>query len=255
MRPLAPINEIGALTKLFSARKTQKIIPNLLKAILFDFDGTLAELNIDFLRMRAAVLNLMSDYCTPRDEMKDLYVLEMIEAGRNFISINNPGMENEFFNGAHELISHMETERSKEGKLFAGTENMLHELRNRHIKTGIVTRNCTAAVRQMFPDVDSHCDTVITREFTARVKPHPDHLLTALDVLDTDAKFAAMVGDHPMDITMGKEIGAYTIGVLTGYSGAIPLRKAGADLIIEKAADITRLIPEGFKGPRIRGFE
>jgi len=213
-----------------------------LKAILFDFDGTLAELNIDFLRMRRAVLDLMGDYCSPQDGMEDLYVLEMIEAGKDFISRNSSGRENDFFNRAHELISHIETEGSKEGELFAGTEDMLHELRSRHIKTGVVTRNCMAAVRHLFPDIDSHCDTVITRELTARVKPHPDHLLAALNALDTDAKFAAMVGDHPMDITVGKDVGAYAIGVLTGYSGIVSLREAGADLIIERAADITRLL-------------
>jgi len=119
---------------------------------------------------------------------------------------------------------------------------VLHELKSRHIKTGVVTRNCMAAIRQLFPDIDSHCDVVITREFTSRVKPHPDHLLTALDALDTDARFAAMVGDHPMDITAGKDVGVYTIGVLTGHSEAATLRDAGADLIIERAADIIRFL-------------
>jgi len=242
MRPLTPINGISALTKLFSARKSQKIIPNLLKAVLFDFDGTLAKLNIDFIQMRWAVLDLMSDYCAPPDAVRDLYVLEMIEAGKNLISGNNPGRENEFFSRAHELISHMETEGSKEGELFAGTKDMLYELRSQQIKTGIVTRNCMAAVKQLFPDIDSCCDVVITREFTTRVKPHPDHLLTALVALDTNAGFAAMVGDHPMDIAAGKDVGVYTIGVLTGHSEAAALREAGADLIIEKAADIIRFL-------------
>ncbi|MEA1970037.1 MAG: HAD family hydrolase [Thermodesulfobacteriota bacterium] len=213
-----------------------------LKAILFDFDGTLTKLNIDFLQMRRAVLDLMCDYCSPQDDMEDLYVLEMIEAGKNLISRNNSGREKDFFNRAHELISRMETEGAKKGELFAGMEDMLYELRSRHIKTGIVTRNCMAAVKQLFPDIASHCDTVITRELTARVKPYPEHLLAALDALDTDAKFSAMVGDHPMDITVGKDVGAYTIGVLTGYSGVASLREAGADLIIESAADITRLL-------------
>ena len=242
MIPLTPIKGISALTKLFSARKTQKIIPDLLKAVLFDFDGTLARLNIDFIQMRRAVLDLMGDYCKPSNGIKDLYVLEMIEAGRTLISESNPGRENEFFNRAHRLISNIETEGSKEGKLFTGTKNMLHELRKRRIKIGIVTRNCMDAIRQIFPDIDSCCDVVITREFTTRVKPHPDHLLTALDALKTDAGSAAMVGDHPMDITAGKDVRVYTIGVLTGHSEAAALREAGADLIIEKAADITRFL-------------
>ncbi|MDO9515997.1 MAG: HAD family hydrolase [Syntrophales bacterium] len=239
MRPLAPINGISALTKLFSARK---IIPNLLKAVLFDFDGTLASLNVDFIRMRGAVLDLMGDYCTPSDAIGDLYVLEMIEAGRKLISERCPRREGEFFARAHEVISAIETEGAREGTLLPGTEEMLRELRRRHIKTGVVTRNCRAAVVQLFPDIDSRCDAVITREGAARVKPHPDHLLTALGSLDTDPTFAAMVGDHPMDITVGKEVGVYTVGVLTGYSEAGALRQAGADLIIERASDITRYL-------------
>jgi len=242
MKPLAPIQGKSVLTKLFSARKTQKIFPNLLEAVLFDFDGTLAELNVDFIRMRRAVLDLMGDYCAPPDEMEDLYVLEMIEAGHNLVSEECPGRESEFFARAHELISDIETEGAREGALFVGTEDMLRELRRQHIKTGIVTRNCRAAVVQLFPDIDSRCDAVITRENAARVKPHPDHLLTALGSLDTNPTSAAMVGDHPMDITVGRDVGAYTIGVLTGYSEAGPLHEAGADLIIERAPDIIRYL-------------
>ncbi len=210
--------------------------------ILFDFDGTLAQLNIDFLQMSRAVLDLMSDYCNVPDNIEESYVLEMIETGKELVSRSSPGEEHDFFNRAHMLIRHMETEVSKKGELFAGTREMMNELRHRHIKTGIVTRNCMAAVKQLFPDIDSHCDAVITREYTAKVKPHPGHLLAALDALEEDPRCAAMVGDHPMDITAGKNVGAYTIGVLTGHSGVIPLREAGADLIVEKAVDITRLL-------------
>ncbi len=215
---------------------------NTLKAILFDFDGTLAELNVDFIRMRRAVLDLMGDYCIPPEAMERLYVLEMIEAGRALIAKSNPGREDAFFTGAHELISAIETEGALAGSLFPGTEDLFRELRRRHIKTGVVTRNCRAAVVQLFPDIDTWCDTVITRERAARVKPHPDHLLTALGSLNMDPAYAAMVGDHPMDISTGKEAGVYTVGVLTGYSEAAPLRQAGADLIVEKAPDITRYL-------------
>ncbi|TFG93768.1 MAG: HAD family hydrolase [Syntrophobacterales bacterium] len=230
------------VNKIIFCQKTQKMIPNLLKAVLFDFDGTLAALNVDFIRMRRAVLNLLGDYCAPPDVIENLYVLEMIEEGSNLISERCPGKEGEFFARAHELIGAIETEGAREGTLLPGTEEMLLELRRRHIKTGVVTRNCREAVIQLFPDIDSRCDAVITREGTARVKPHPDHLLTALDSLNTDPRFAAMVGDHPMDITVGRDVGAYTVGVLTGYSDAGPLRQAGADLIIERAPDITRYL-------------
>ena len=213
-----------------------------LKAVLFDFDGTLAELNVDFTRMRRAVLDLMADYCPPPEMMEELYVLEMIEAGRDFISEHCPGREDHFFARAHELISTIETEGAREGGLLPGTEDLFYELRERDIKTGVVTRNCRGAVMELFPGIDSRCDAVITREGTPRVKPHPDHLLTALGLMETNPLSTAMVGDHPMDISVGKEVGAYTVGVLTGYAAADPLRQAGADLIIERAPDIIRFL-------------
>jgi phosphoglycolate phosphatase len=52
-----------------------------------------------------------------------------------------------------------------------------------------------------------------------------------------------MVGDHPMDIRIGKDAGTLTVGVLTGYSTSEALTKAGADFILSKAADIIRLLP------------
>ena len=51
-----------------------------------------------------------------------------------------------------------------------------------------------------------------------------------LKQLDVPPGEAAMVGDHPMDIRAGKEAGLRTIGVLTGYSQAEALHRAGADL-------------------------
>jgi phosphoglycolate phosphatase len=54
---------------------------------------------------------------------------------------------------------------------------------------------------------------------------------------------AAMVGDHPMDILVGKQAGAFTIGVLTGHTSPPALQGAGADLILDRATDITHVLP------------
>ena len=51
-----------------------------LNAVVFDFDGTLAKLNIDFSRMRQDVLEILSRYGVPPDGLRDLFVLEMIDA-------------------------------------------------------------------------------------------------------------------------------------------------------------------------------
>lgn len=214
-----------------------------LRVFIFDFDGTLARLNIDFAVMRSAVLELLTSHGVEIDGLSNLFVLEMIEAGKAILDKSRPPAGAAFSRKACDLIRDIEVEGAREGELIAGVKEMLLELRARRIKTGVATRNCREAVSAVFPDIDSFCGTVITREATRSVKPHPGHLLTVLRNLDAASGDAAMVGDHPMDMRVGREAGTLTIGVLTGYAGADALADAGADLIIESAADITRYLP------------
>lgn len=209
-----------------------------IKAILFDFDGTLATLNIDFHSMREEIMALIDSYTANSDGFGNLYVLEMIKAGREAIGHHHISEGKAFERRALALVRGIEMEAAKKGGLMEGIEVMLKGLREKGIRAGIVTRNCLDAVQEIFPDVHDYCDAVITREFTERVKPHPDHLRVALDSLDTLPGNAAMVGDHPMDMAAGKEVGTYAIGVLTGYSKEAALLAAGADMIIESSAII-----------------
>ena len=132
-----------------------KRIDRHLKAVLFDFDGTLARLNIDFKEMRRSVLNLVSTYQAPTDGLGDLFVLEMIEAGADLIARHRPGHEKDFTEEAMEMIAAIEIEGAKSGELFEGVRDMLSALRERKIGTGIVTRNCCDAVRVVFPVLSS----------------------------------------------------------------------------------------------------
>jgi phosphoglycolate phosphatase len=211
-------------------------------AVFFDFDGTLAKLNIDFLMMRQAVLDLAGSYDVPLNRMTNLYVLEIINAAQELISEMHPQKKEAFLEQAVALITKIEIEAAKKGELIGGTRKMLAELKKRNIKAGVVTRNCQAAVTTVFPDIFNYCGTVITREMTRNVKPNPEHLLLALQSLSAAPESSSMVGDHPMDIKIGKDAGTLTVGVLTGYSTSDELLKAGADIILSKAADIIALL-------------
>ena len=216
---------------------------NSISAIIFDFDGTLAKLNINFPKMRDYVVDLIESYGVSMDGLRNLFVLEMIDAAKALVSQKHPGRENCFSKQAIDLIETIEMEAAKGGELIDGTQNMLNDLKKRNIKTGVVTRNCQLAVLEVFPDIRDYCDAVITREMIRNVKPHPEHLLTVLASLDAKPEFAFMVGDHPMDIKIGKRVGAFTVGVLSGYSSSDDLLTAGADVIIDKAADIVGILP------------
>jgi phosphoglycolate phosphatase len=215
-----------------------------LLSVVFDFDGTLAKLNIDFSLMRQQVLDLIAGYRIPLppNGLRDLFVLEMVTASAALVSQYQPGKEAEFIERAHALITAIEIKAAQKGALFIGTRDLLTALQGEGVKTGVITRNCLAAVQMLFPDIYQYTQVVITREQTPHVKPHPGHLMTALDRLNVAAGQAAMVGDHPMDIKTGKDAGAFTIGVLTGYSGREALEQAGADMILDAATDIPAIL-------------
>ncbi|MEN6318758.1 MAG: HAD hydrolase-like protein [Syntrophaceae bacterium] len=219
--------------------KTERII----RAVIFDFDGTLAKLNINFPQMRKSVLNLIKTFHVPLNGLGDLFVLEMIDAARDILSRNEPGQAELFVRQANAVITNIEIEAAERGELIDGTRDMLFGLKKRNIKSGVVTRNCQAAVMRVFPDIAEYCDSVISRELTRYVKPHPEHLRIALKTLDAVPETSSMVGDHPMDIKIGKEAGTLTIGVLSGHSSSEDLLKAGADIILNKAADIFDILP------------
>lgn len=193
--------------------------------------------------MRKAVLDLIESYQIPVDEFSDLFILEMVDAAGTLVALKYPGEGNHFVKQANSLITTIEIEAAKQGELIYGTRTMLSDLKSHNIKTGVVTRNCQSAVTCVFPDIHMYCDAVVTREATRKVKPHPEHLLTVLKLLDVTPACASMVGDHPMDIKIGKDVGTFTIGVLSGYSTSSELLQAGADVIIHTAANIINVLP------------
>jgi phosphoglycolate phosphatase len=215
--------------------------PTFIEAVVFDFDGTLASLNIDFIAMRSSIRSLMADYRIPEGVAMDLHILEMIDAGGEYLKEFRPADAVTFRSKANERITGMEVEAAGRGVLLEGTRTLLAGLAARSIRTGVVTRNCRIAVLRVFPDIALHCQAFLTRDDTDRVKPHPDHLRSALTMLGVTPSRAVMVGDHPLDILLGRETGTYTIGVLTGHSGREELHSAHADLIIDKAFDIINL--------------
>ncbi len=213
------------------------------KAIVFDFDGTLAKLNIDFAAMRSDVLELISRHRIPAEGIRKFHILEMIDAAGALLATEHPEEAIPFRRTAHALITAREIKAAELGELFDTTKMLLCELRRRFIRTGVVTRNCRAALHRLFPDIDHYCQTVLTREDPFRVKPHPDHLNAALNALGAAPADAAMVGDHPLDMQLGREAGTAAIGVLTGNSTREELLHARADLVIPNAAYILDILP------------
>ncbi len=209
-----------------------------IRAIIFDFDGTLALLNIDFLLMRRKVFELVDEFEVDRDALRETYLLEIIDEVYHLLMERSSSIAETFYEKAHQILYQVEMDAAEKGGLLPGVKELLSSLRKNGFKIGIITRNCEEAVRRVFPEIDDYCDVFISRDSIRKVKPHPDHLNAVAERLGVFGKEAVMIGDHPLDIQAGKRVGMKTIGVLSGRTTSEEFEKAGADKILKNVIDL-----------------
>jgi len=216
-----------------------------IKAIIFDFDGTLAVLNIDFSLMREQVFDLVSRYGIEEKTIQERYLLEIVDEVYQILWKKSPSAAQAFYTESHHILHEVEMKAAEKGRLIPGTEATLTGLRKKGIKVGIITRNCEEAVRKVFPDIDDFCDILVSRNSVKKVKPHPDHLTYVMNSLKISGEESVMVGDHVIDIQAGKRAGMKSIGVLTGRTKKEEFENAGADCVLASASEIYKIIGEG----------
>jgi phosphoglycolate phosphatase len=213
------------------------------EAILFDFDGTLAVLNLDFAAMRERLLMLAVAQGLTAEALHGLDILEMLECATALLHQRQADQAARFIRDTQQLLQDMEVEAAYSGGLLPGVPELLTVLQQERIGVGIVTRNCDAAVRVTFPHIDVYCQAFVPRDRVTQVKPHPAHLQAALDGLGTVPERAIMVGDGAMDMQAGKALGMFSVGVLSGHSTTDHLLAHGADLVLASAADLVHYLP------------
>jgi phosphoglycolate phosphatase len=183
-----------------------------IKAVVFDFDGTLAETNIDFAKMRERIHALVREWGLWEDDMgENRWVLEVIEhaAGK----LDDPEQRAAFEREAAQVLVDVEMATCALAAPYAGVPEALARLRAAGLKIGIVTRNCRACVDHFTERHPLPYDVCLTRDDVEIVKPHPAHLLEALDALGVRPEEALMVGDHRSDIECANAAGSGGIGV------------------------------------------
>jgi len=214
-----------------------------IEAVIFDYDGTLFYLNIDFRAMRGGVEKLLRHYGIEPTDLDGLLILEMIDEAARRISEKDLESGSSFYQRAIEFVTEFEVAAVAAGSILPGVTSTLTKLKEQGIKVAIVTRNCEKAVKMGFPAIKDFCDAFLPRDSVKRVKPHPMHLTLALKELGIqDPACCLVVGDHVLDVTGGRQLGMKTAGVLTGKTTTQDFAAAGADFILDDATKILDLI-------------
>ena len=168
---------------------------NSIRAVLFDFDGTLTlPGSIDFAGIKKAIR------CPV-----DMPILEFIG------SLPSAAGQRQ----AWRVLEQFEEVAARRSHPNEGAEELVRFLKRRRIRRGILTRNRRASVETALKNFAhvrlADFNAIITREHVRRPKPDPEGVLLAARRMRVSAKNLLMVGDYRYDVEAGQRAGAPTI--------------------------------------------
>ncbi len=208
------------------------------RAVLFDFDGTLADTAPDL----GAAVNVL------RRE-RGLAELSIGEI-RPYASSGARGM---LHVGLGLAPGHDDYERMREAflerygervcvdtRLFPGIPELIREIESRGLAWGIVTNKATRLTGRLVAALAIDPACVVCGDTTPYIKPHPAPLLRASELLGLPPRHCCYVGDDLRDVQAARSAGMMAVAVEYGYSAGNDggPRSWNADAVISQPLDL-----------------
>lgn len=210
----------------------------MIKAVLFDLDGTLLDTNdlilASFREAFSKCLGMNLDdkeiskhFGKPLEDSfsdyadKDI-VKEMIKTYRSYNDANHDS----------KCMS------------FEGVHDILKELKRKGIKLAVVTskRKIMCERGMKISGIYDYIDVIITPENTEKHKPDKEPALKACELLEELPEKSLFVGDSTFDILCGKAAGCYTCAVSYTALPIEELEKVKPDYFISKFSELLTVI-------------
>ena len=129
---------------------------------------------------------------------------------------------------------------------YPGMPETLKTLKQNGVKLGVCSNKpheaAVKVVKRMFGD--QVFDMVMGQSDSIRKKPAPDGPLKIAEAFGVLPEECMYLGDSGTNMQTGKAAGMYTVGVLWGYREKEELLKNGADALVESPEDILDLYEE-----------
>ena len=210
----------------------------MIKAVLFDFDGTLADTAPDL----AYALNCMR-------AARKLPALP-VAATRAYTSMGARGLLNvgldvtsdhpDYTALRDEFLAFYADNLCRETRLFPGMLELLDELEQRGLPWGVVTNKSGRLTHPILEQLGLHqrVACVIGGDTTGKTKPDQAPLFAATDRIGIAPRDCIYVGDDRRDVVAGRAAGMKTIVVKFGYLHGNDPETWQADAMIDTPVEL-----------------
>ncbi len=197
----------------------------LIKALLFDLDGTILDsvpVILDATREVCDQMGLEFDADFVRSNigipLEPQGVLMAGERGPEFV---------ERYRALYENYRGLDT------RLFPGADEGLLKLMDEGLRLGLVTSKSLLETSRIIEEsgIARHFEVVVTADHVANHKPHPEPILKALETLGVTADEAVYVGDATFDVEAAAQAGVAMLGVSWGAGLRRDLESGSAKVV------------------------
>ncbi|NYZ80039.1 HAD-IA family hydrolase [Candidatus Micrarchaeota archaeon] len=208
----------------------------MIKAVLFDVDGTLISLDI-VVEAIQHVCKKRSLRVLTRDEIYAKIIGYPLSVGIRRVLPMSDG-EVEAFD--KDYIEHYA--KYHVSHMLPHVRETIQTLKDRKIKIGIVTTKGRETAAKTIKDLKISHDVIITADDVKHVKPDAEPALKACKTLGVKPEDAVMVGDHVFDVRCARNAGCIAVGVTTGVSSREQLINERADYVFDDIKSVLELV-------------
>lgn len=210
-------------------------------AVLFDFDGTIADTGEGIFKGVYYVLDAMGiDHPEP-EALRYFIGPPLNESFRTLFGLD----EEQCVDAIATYREYYSVKGIFELTLYDGMEKLFRQLKERNIKMGISSAKPEVFLKRIVDHLDMvELFDAVTGNDLDYVHSSKDLIIKrAMELMDLppDAK-VLMVGDRYLDIHGAKEVGIDSAGVLFGYGSQEEFEKAGADYIVGDTEELFEII-------------
>jgi HAD superfamily hydrolase (TIGR01549 family) len=221
-----------------------------IKAVLFDLDGTLVEFKFKVKESREAMISWLgangfaSSTFTDGMRTQALFDAAMKEwQGNRTLSSKFESFEvvRAHLSG---ILEDFEFRSFQEARPHPGSLRVLKKMKDSRIPSAVVTNSGRRPVQSILSVFGflPYLTLVITRDEMERLKPEPDGLIKAMNLLRADKRSTVYVGDSLIDVEAAKAAGIRCIALATGLYDKASLAQSHPDYLIDKIEELESIV-------------